>query len=81
MSDGVEAGRTLDMAEMERRLQVHEMLLRALLTHLAYADPEALRGLVAGFGRSAEQHPGGAAEAAGEFMRALLEDVAGGLHR
>lgn len=75
------ASQSPNVGEIERRLQLHEMLLRALLTHLAYADPEGLKGLVAGFGRSAAQHPGGAAETAAEFMRDLLEDVAGGMHR
>ena len=56
------------------------MLIRALLTHLAYADPEAMRSIVAGFDRSAAQHPGGPAEEAARMMTALLEDIAGSLH-
>jgi hypothetical protein len=71
---------TPDLAALERRLDVHGMLIRALLTHLAYADPEGLRGLVAGFNRSAAQHPGGPADEAAQMMTTLLEDLAGTLH-
>jgi hypothetical protein len=61
---------------VERRLQMHELLLRALLTHLAASDPESFGGIVGGLVRSAAVPDDVARE-----LTSLVEDVAASLRR
>jgi len=50
------AGRVLAtesaLIDMQRSLTAHDLLLRALLTHMALSDPAGFQGLIAGFSRS-----------------------------
>lgn len=51
-----QAGRILSLeaslADVQRSLTVHDLLLRAVLTHLALSEPEAFRSLIDGFAKS-----------------------------
>lgn len=71
------------LSRAERALAAHDMLLRAVLTHLAMTDPKAIAGIVAGFAHSRRYAEHGAQgeltrEVAQELTE-LLEEVASSL--
>lgn len=51
-----QSGRILSLeaslADVQRSLTAHDLLLRAVLTHLALSEPDAFRNLISGFARS-----------------------------
>ncbi len=69
------------LARAQRRLAAHDLLLRALLTHLALSDPESYRGIVGGFARSSALRSAGPAQDAMEELTRLVEEVARSVNR
>jgi hypothetical protein len=80
---GVELEARLDRAE--RSLAAHDMLLRAILTHIAMSDPQALAGVVGGLTHSRRYDDPGPAGAltreVAQELTTLIEDVAASLRR
>lgn len=60
--------------ELQRSLTTHDFLLRALVTQLAIAEPQAFERLVAGFARSGFYHSDPSASALTREVSAELSD-------
>jgi hypothetical protein len=80
-ADGLEAR----LQRAERSLAAHDMLLRAVLTHIAFRDPQALPGMVGGLAHSRRYDDPGPAGAltreVAQELTTLMEDVADSLRR
>ena len=59
---------------IRRRLEAHQLLLRALLTHLAMVDPDSFGAIVGGLVRS-----GDVPDDVAQEVTSLVEDVAASL--
>jgi hypothetical protein len=62
------------LAALRRRLDTHEILLKALLTHLAMMDPDSFGAIIGGLVRS-EDVPDDVAQE----LTALVEEIAASL--
>lgn len=69
--------------DVGRTLMAHDILLRALLTHLAMSDPQGFAGLVAGFVHSKAYASTGAdgevTREVAQQLTAMIEEIAAGL--
>ena len=76
-----QAGRILalesTLADAQRSLTVHDLLLRAVLTHLALREPAEFQALVQGFAKASTRRLDGAMTPdVAEILAAMFEEVA-----
>jgi hypothetical protein len=79
-----QAGRILSLesslTDLQRSVTAHDLLLRALLTHLAMSDPKAFRGVIEGFAQSGFFGPrrltGELTQEVSEILSGMFEEIA-----